>query len=322
MKTLKFSFIACLMNIAATVSAGNSSNIATDSTGLPGDHFSLQGALDLFEKSANPEEFEKKLNDENNYVNNLDLNGDNEIDYIKVIDHKDGDAHALVLQVAVSETESQDVAVIEIEKNGESSAVIQIVGDEELYGAKTIAEPFDEKDIQDSKTSGRGPSAPEFFSRRIIVNVWFWPGIQFIYAPAYILWASPWHWHYYPVWWKPWNPHPWRWHYAHCSPYMMHCRMTDAHRVMVAHSLYVPLRRNSVMVSTRYKGVREMHQMNTAQPMRKENPGNMKNSNRAPGRNPQKMQRNGNMNGGRKGGGAPHGNGGGGHGGRGGRGRK
>ncbi|HQX44312.1 MAG TPA: hypothetical protein PK209_07155, partial [Saprospiraceae bacterium] len=38
-------------------------------TGLPGDHFSLQGALDLFKKSASPEEFEKLLNTESNQVN-------------------------------------------------------------------------------------------------------------------------------------------------------------------------------------------------------------------------------------------------------------
>jgi hypothetical protein len=35
-----------------------------DSTGLPGDNFSLEGALELFKKSASPEEFEKLLNTE------------------------------------------------------------------------------------------------------------------------------------------------------------------------------------------------------------------------------------------------------------------
>ena len=30
-----------------------------DSTGLPGDNFSLQGALEMFKKASSPEEFEK-----------------------------------------------------------------------------------------------------------------------------------------------------------------------------------------------------------------------------------------------------------------------
>ncbi|MBL0110193.1 MAG: hypothetical protein IPP42_04700 [Saprospiraceae bacterium] len=56
------------------------------------------------------------LNQDDNHVNNLDLNDDGEVDYIRVIDNMDGDAHALVLQVVVSATENQDIAVIEIEK--------------------------------------------------------------------------------------------------------------------------------------------------------------------------------------------------------------
>src|SRR5688572_17479774 len=78
---------------------GQAQNISgQDSTGLPGDHFSLQGALDLFKKSTSVEDFEKQLNTESNHVNNLDLNGDKKIDYIRVIDKTKGDAHALILQ--------------------------------------------------------------------------------------------------------------------------------------------------------------------------------------------------------------------------------
>ena len=78
-------------------------------------------------------------------VNNLDLNEDGETDYIRVVDNMDGDAHALVLQAVLSETESQDVAVIEIEKQGAEAAILQIVGDADIYGEQTIAEPFAEE---------------------------------------------------------------------------------------------------------------------------------------------------------------------------------
>ncbi len=53
---------------------------------VPGDNFSLEGALELFKKSASPQEFEQLLNSPDSKVNNLDLNGDGEIDYIRVIE--------------------------------------------------------------------------------------------------------------------------------------------------------------------------------------------------------------------------------------------
>jgi len=114
---------------------------AIDSTGLPGDNFSLQGALQMFQKAGSPEEFEKLINTEDNSVNNLDLNGDGETDYVRVIDKTEKDIHAFVLQVSVSETESQDIAVIELEKTDDTTAVIQIVGDEDIYGEEVIVEP-------------------------------------------------------------------------------------------------------------------------------------------------------------------------------------
>ncbi|HNP53615.1 MAG TPA: hypothetical protein PKK69_03335, partial [Ferruginibacter sp.] len=93
-----------------------------DSTGLPGDQFSLPGALSLFKSSASPEAFEKALNEENNHVNNLDLDNDGQTDYVQVIDQSSENMHAFILRVAVSESESQDIAVIELEKTGDETA--------------------------------------------------------------------------------------------------------------------------------------------------------------------------------------------------------
>ncbi len=57
-----------------------------------------------------------------NYVNNLDLNGDENTDYISVIGKTNGEASAIILQLAINSIKSQDVAVIEIEKQGNESA--------------------------------------------------------------------------------------------------------------------------------------------------------------------------------------------------------
>lgn len=229
-----------------------------DSTGLPGDHFSLQGALELFKKANSIEEFEKLLNTESNHVNNLDLNGDNEIDYINVISKKENDDHVFILQVAVSEKENQDIAVIELERSGNENASIQIVGDEEIFGEETIVEPGDEDgaayndgiDNIDSK----GPNANYSLdiNTGAIINVWFWPAVRFVYAPGYRVWVSPWRYHYYPAWWRPWRPLGWHvWHpyrgYNH-----HHYVFVSTHRMIRAHRIYTPIRSTSVIVHTRH----------------------------------------------------------------------
>ena len=170
MKTLRFSpLLGTLALLLCSFPLFAQSDMEADSTGLPGDNFSLEAAIELFKKSDSPEDFEKRLNSENNDANNLDLNEDGEIDYIRVVDNMDGDVHALVLQVAVSEKESQDVAVIEIEKQGAENAILQIIGDEALYGEQTIAEPFGEEKVKNGKD--KGPAA-ERAPVRIVVNVW------------------------------------------------------------------------------------------------------------------------------------------------------
>jgi hypothetical protein len=217
-----------------------------DSLGLPGDHFSLEGALELFKNSNSLEEFEKKLNEEENYVNNLDLNEDGEVDYIRVEDHMEGNAHAIVLQVPVSEDEAQDVAVIEIEKTSEESALLQIIGDETLYGDNYIVEPFEEE----ASSDGKGPNA-RYRIMRITVNVWFWSPVRTIYSPGYRVYISPWRWAAYPRWWSPWRPHPYRWHYNKRVVYRPFYRPVKVHRVTVAHRVYTPRKKSSVTVKSR-----------------------------------------------------------------------
>ena len=219
----------------------------TDSTGLPGDNFSLEGAIELFKKANSLEEFEKLLNTEDNNVNNLDLNEDGEIDYIRVVDNMDGDAHAIVLQVPVSADESQDIAVIEIEKQGDENAVLQIVGDEDIYGEQVIAEPYEQENMK----NGRGGPAMQFQPVPVIVNVWLWPSVRFMYRPAYRVWVSPWHWRYYPTYWRPWHPHPFYWFHPRVLPYRAHCHVIATHRVVRAHAVYAPRRTHSTVVRTR-----------------------------------------------------------------------
>jgi hypothetical protein len=222
-----------------------------EATGLPGDQFSLEGALELFKNAASPEEFETLLNKKENEVNNLDVNGDDETDYVKVISKKDGDAQILILQVSVSENENQDIAVINIEKTGREDAIIQIIGDEDIYGEEVIVEPSDgtEESVEDN---GSGPSWRSN-NAFIVVNVWNWPSVRFIYGPTYRPWISPWRWRVYPNWWRPWRPLTWSvWHPLRVKHYRPTVRVVHTHRVVKARNIYKPVRVTSTTVRSRH----------------------------------------------------------------------
>src|SRR5882757_31504 len=111
MKTKIYLFLALLTGTGIPAFAQNS-----DSLGLPGDNLDLTAVLEQFKQSKNPEEFEKRLNNNSNHINNLDLNGDGKVDYLRVLDNTKSAAHAIVIQDPVNAKENQDVAVIEIDK--------------------------------------------------------------------------------------------------------------------------------------------------------------------------------------------------------------
>src|SRR5437763_7808238 len=85
--------------------------------GLAGYNLDLYAVLDVFQKSKTIEEFEKSINDEKLKINNLDLDLDKKVDFIKVTTKKKDNAYTFVLQVDVSKKETQDVAVILLDKD-------------------------------------------------------------------------------------------------------------------------------------------------------------------------------------------------------------
>jgi len=222
-----------------------------------GDNFSLEGALAMFKNATSLEAFEKLLNEESNNVNNLDLNDDGDIDYITVTDMKEGNSHVIVLSTFLANKEKQDIATIGIEKTGDATAVLQIEGDTDLYPANTIVEPIDEKEV--IIKGSKGPSADEVEVQVVIVNVWLWPCVQFMYAPAYVVWVSPYYWGYYPRWWRPWRPWNHPVFYAHCAPHRLYYRPVTTRRVVVAHRAYTPNRHSSTLVVHNRRGTTVIH---------------------------------------------------------------
>lgn len=209
---------------------------------VPGDDFSLEGALELFKKSASPEEFERALNTPGSKVNNLDLNGDGDVDYIRVIDRNEGNVHAFIMQAVVSNAESQDVAVIELEKLANGKAVLQITGDEDVYGIETIIEPTEEVRVNAGTSTAR-----------TVVNVWTWPSVRYVYSPYYTVWVSPWHWTMRPVWWYTWRPIVYYDYYSYWYPYRRYYSTCHTHRVVYARTIYRPYRTYSPVYYKRHE---------------------------------------------------------------------
>src|SRR5512136_2569208 len=73
------SILAVLIASMTTVRA---QNYPEEYLGLPGDNLNLYAVMKLFQESETLEAFERNLNAEDSHINNLDLNGDNLVDYI------------------------------------------------------------------------------------------------------------------------------------------------------------------------------------------------------------------------------------------------
>lgn len=205
--------------------------------GLPGDNLNLYATMKLFQESETLESFERNLNDENSRINNLDLNGDNQVDYIMVIDYVDGDNHSIVLRAALDKDETQDVAVFTVQRLRDGSVQVQLVGDEALYGRNYIIEPIyaDSGETPNPGYIGNtGKSRNVTVVRTTTYEVAAWPVIRFIYLPTYVSWHSSWYWGYYPSYWNPWRPFYWHtyygYHYHWHNHYYRHYRVWNYNR--------------------------------------------------------------------------------------------
>ncbi|MBN1416400.1 MAG: hypothetical protein JW973_14955 [Bacteroidales bacterium] len=220
--------------------------------GLPGDNLNLYAVMKLFQESETLEGFERKLNDENSRINNLDLNRDNMVDYITVSDYVDGNMHTIVLRVALSRNENQDVAVFTVEQMRNGEVRIQLIGDEALYGKNYIIEP----NYAETPNPGYLGNRPVTVVTTTYYDVAYWPVVRFIFHPAYVVWRSLWYWGFYPDYWYPWRP--WYWHYYygyhyHWYPhYYHHYHHTHHHHYTHYHShYYTHIRHHSPVVSSR-----------------------------------------------------------------------
>jgi len=179
---MKKRFTACAvllatMTVFGALSAQEEISVSA-TTSEAADGLDLAAVGQLFKDSENLEAFEKALNDSATGVNNLDLDGDGKVDFIRVVEETAEGVHLIILQVPVAQDEFQDVATIEVEKTGEDQVNMQVHGNDILYG-------------------------PDYFVTVSDVHIHHWPIIALIYRPAYRPYRSVFHFGLYPRWWRP-----------------------------------------------------------------------------------------------------------------------
>ena len=203
MKTKISIFIFTILIAIANLNAHATTNQTDeDLLGLPGDNLDLYAVLNLFQESKTIEDFEKSLNDEKTEINNLDLNIDGKVDFIKVETKQDGTDFVFVLQVDVLKGEIQDVAVILVSKDKDENVTLQIVGNESLYGKDYVIEPKLKEPVATANPGYSGPDTVVIETKTVVV-VESAPIVHYVYSPVYVPYYPPYYYGYYPVYYRP-----------------------------------------------------------------------------------------------------------------------
>ena len=133
-------------------------------------YLDLNAVAAAFAESHSIQDFEQLLNSSRYMINNLDLNRDGWIDYLRVIETCNGYYHALLIQACLAPGVFQDVATLVAERRPDV-LYVEVIGDRYLYGYNYIVRPV--------------------FVKR--------PPLWDIYGrPVYTAWSSPYYYGHFP----------------------------------------------------------------------------------------------------------------------------
>lgn len=182
-------------------------------------YLDLQAVAAAFAEARSVQEFENLLNSSRYMINNLDLNGDGYIDYLRVLETRQGYYHALLIQACVAPSLFQDVATLVAERRS-NALYVEVIGDPYLYG-------------------------PNYIVRPVFVNrppLWDAFG-----RPSYKPWCSPYHHGHWPSYYQRTKPvylshyqayvntYMKNHHYCHVCDYPSHIFYKDYHVMVKPH---------------------------------------------------------------------------------------
>lgn len=165
-------------------------------------YLDLQAVAAAFAESRNAQEFELLLNSSRYMINNLDLNGDGYIDYLRVLETRKGHYHAFLIQACIAPALFQDVATLVAERRA-NMLYVEVVGDPYLYGYNYVVRP----------TFYNRPPMWDVFGRH-----------------NYVTWHSPYHYGHWPHHYQQTKPIYLSHYQAYISTYMTnhhYCHVCD-----------------------------------------------------------------------------------------------
>jgi len=178
MKTKAASLLVVFSLITTLCMAQEKITVEAQNTDIS-NNLDLKAVATAFGESKNLEEFEKKLNEYDSQISNLDLNNDGQVDYLRVIENNEKGVHIVKIQAVLDKDVYQDVASIIVEKDQNDNPTVQVVGDPYLYGDNYVIEPS-------------YMYTPSIFS--------------FFWGANYFSWNSPYYWGYYPSYYHHYRP--------------------------------------------------------------------------------------------------------------------
>ena len=105
------------------------------------EYLDLEAVASVFSFANDYQDFERRLNDAENNISNLDMNNDGYIDYLRVFKYTENGYHIIMIQAILGDNYYQDVATMIIDPNRSYRRAVQIIGEPSLYGANYIIEP-------------------------------------------------------------------------------------------------------------------------------------------------------------------------------------
>ncbi|OYT70277.1 MAG: hypothetical protein CFK52_11445 [Chloracidobacterium sp. CP2_5A] len=106
----------------------------TATTNVPGQGLDLQALIGLTKQAKSAEELERLLNQPGS-INNLDLDEDGNVDYIRVQEYGGGATKNFSFVALLKDGQEQEVADLRIEQTpGQQEAVVQVQGHPTVYG--------------------------------------------------------------------------------------------------------------------------------------------------------------------------------------------
>lgn len=159
-------------------------------------YLDLRAVGAAFAQSRSVQDFEHILNSNAYLMSNLDLNRDGYIDYLRVLEMRQGYNHVLLIQAVLGANYYQDVATIVAEMSY-NTPYVQVIGAPYIYGANYIIEPV-------------------FYNRPPMFDAWG--------RSSYATWRSPYYWDYYPSYYNRHAPYELSHYQAYVKTYMQHHR--------------------------------------------------------------------------------------------------